>query len=209
MTPVFLSPEYIYLEVQSIVKYNINKTILNPEDIRTAVISAILNYSTTNLNTFNKTFRNSRLLNLIDNSDASVISNDTEIRMIKYLTPVTGSAQNFIVNFNTPLVQDIGPFGDTYNQIDIQAVSSSTFIFAGQKNCKLADDGAGIVRIVVPDGSNFKKSAYGTISYLPAAFGGAVASVVIRDIIKWKIEGLHPSDKHAEFFNKNKKKSED
>jgi tRNA A37 threonylcarbamoyladenosine dehydratase len=34
------------------------------------------------------------------------------------------------------------------------------------------------------DGSNFKKSAYGTISYLPAAFGGACASVVIRDLVK-------------------------
>jgi tRNA A37 threonylcarbamoyladenosine dehydratase len=63
--------------------------------------------------------------------------------------------------------------------------------------------------LIHTDGSNFKKSAYGTISYLPAAFGGAVASVVIRDIIKWKIEGLHPSDTHAEFFNKNKKKKEE
>lgn len=33
------------------------------------------------------------------------------------------------------------------------------------------------------DGSNFKKSAYGTISYLPAMFGATAASVVIRSII--------------------------
>lgn len=33
------------------------------------------------------------------------------------------------------------------------------------------------------DGTNFKKSFYGTISYLPAAFGGVCASVVIRDLI--------------------------
>ena len=37
--------------------------------------------------------------------------------------------------------------------------------------------------LMLTDGSNFKKSAYGTISYLPAAFGGACASVVIRDLI--------------------------
>jgi tRNA A37 threonylcarbamoyladenosine dehydratase len=36
------------------------------------------------------------------------------------------------------------------------------------------------------DGSKFKKSAYGTISYLPAAFGLTCASVVIRDIVGWK-----------------------
>lgn len=37
--------------------------------------------------------------------------------------------------------------------------------------------------LMLTDGSNFKKSAYGTISYLPATFGSVVASVVIRDII--------------------------
>jgi tRNA A37 threonylcarbamoyladenosine dehydratase len=37
--------------------------------------------------------------------------------------------------------------------------------------------------IILTDGSNFKKSAYGTISYLPATFGATVASVVIRDLM--------------------------
>lgn len=37
--------------------------------------------------------------------------------------------------------------------------------------------------LILTDGSNFKKSAYGTISYLPAAFGGVVASIVIRDLL--------------------------
>lgn len=38
--------------------------------------------------------------------------------------------------------------------------------------------------LILTDGANFKKSAYGTISYLPATFGAVVASVVIRDLIK-------------------------
>lgn len=37
--------------------------------------------------------------------------------------------------------------------------------------------------LVMTDGSNFKRSAYGTASYLPAAFGGVCASVVIRDLL--------------------------
>jgi tRNA threonylcarbamoyladenosine dehydratase len=37
--------------------------------------------------------------------------------------------------------------------------------------------------LMMTDGSKFKRSAFGTISYLPAAFGGACASVVIRDIL--------------------------
>ncbi len=38
--------------------------------------------------------------------------------------------------------------------------------------------------LMTTDGSRFKKSAYGTISYLPAAFGLTCASVVIRDILE-------------------------
>ena len=40
--------------------------------------------------------------------------------------------------------------------------------------------------LMFTDGNNFKKSAYGTISYLPAVFGMTCASVVIRDLIHWK-----------------------
>jgi len=37
--------------------------------------------------------------------------------------------------------------------------------------------------LVLTDGTNYKKSAYGTMSYLPAVFGATCASVVIRDLI--------------------------
>ncbi|WP_028297887.1 tRNA threonylcarbamoyladenosine dehydratase [Olivibacter sitiensis] len=38
--------------------------------------------------------------------------------------------------------------------------------------------------LIYTDGSNFKKSAYGTMSYMPATFGATVASVAIRDLIE-------------------------
>ena len=38
--------------------------------------------------------------------------------------------------------------------------------------------------LMMTDGRNYKKSAYGTISYLPAAFGAVVSSVAIRDLLE-------------------------
>lgn len=38
--------------------------------------------------------------------------------------------------------------------------------------------------LMMTDGRNYKKSAYGTISYLPATFGAVVSSVVIRDLLE-------------------------
>lgn len=38
--------------------------------------------------------------------------------------------------------------------------------------------------LMLTDGRNYKKSAYGTISYLPAVFGAVAASVALRDLMK-------------------------
>jgi tRNA threonylcarbamoyladenosine dehydratase len=38
--------------------------------------------------------------------------------------------------------------------------------------------------LMLTDGKNYKKSAYGTISYLPATFGAVTASVAIRQLMK-------------------------
>ncbi|MFT4031449.1 MAG: tRNA threonylcarbamoyladenosine dehydratase [Siphonobacter sp.] len=47
------------------------------------------------------------------------------------------------------------------------------------------------------DGSNFKRSAYGTISYLPATFGAVCASVVIRDLLGEPIADYEASQQEA------------
>lgn len=58
-------------------------------------------------------------------------------------------------------------------------------IYKGIKSV-FSDEPPAKFSIMRTDGSKFKKSAYGTISYLPAAFGLTCASVVIRDIAGWK-----------------------
>ncbi len=58
-------------------------------------------------------------------------------------------------------------------------------IYKGIK-CVVSEEAPAKHSIMVTDGSKFKKSAYGTISYLPAAFGLTCASVAIRDIVGWK-----------------------
>ncbi len=56
--------------------------------------------------------------------------------------------------------------------------------------------------LMLTDGSNFKRSAYGTISYLPATFGAACASVVIRELIGDSIPELSRSNRKRDKINK-------
>lgn len=79
----------------------------------------------------------------------------------------------------------VGRLTDTYHCV---------FAYYIRKRLKKMADASGIKAVfstelpnreslVMTDGSNFKRSAYGTISYLPAAFGGVCASVALRDLL--------------------------
>ena len=166
MEPLFISPDYTYLKVDSIVKYNINRTGLNPEDIRTYIIDSILNYASENLNSFSKTFRYSKLVQALDATDSSIISNETDINLVKYLTPTLNTALNLTIDFKSPLTQEIPLLGDEHPIIDVHGITSTAFTYNGIQNCVLEDNGDGLVRIVTPVGANHKKIVdIGTVDY--------------------------------------------
>ena len=188
--PLFVSPDYTYLYVNTKIKYNINLTGLNPEDIRTLVIDSILNHASINLNNFGRTLRYSRFVRDVDTAENSIISNETKIELVKYLTPVlsttvTGSVtttsgslvslatsgvvssgQNVTIDFKNPLQNDIPGKGSEYLTGDIHVVSSSTFTYNGLSNCRLEDDGDGAMRIVNTSGTNNRTILkIGTVDY--------------------------------------------
>ena len=188
--PLFVSPDYTYLYVNTKIKYNINLTGLNPEDIRTYVIDSILNYASTNLNNFGRTLRYSRFIRDVDAAENSIISNETQIELVKYLTPVLSttvtssatttsgslvslatsgvisSGQNVTIDFKNPLRNDIPGKGAEHLTGDIHVVSSSTFTYNGLTNCRLEDDGDGIMRIVNTAGKNDRTILkIGTVDY--------------------------------------------
>lgn len=148
MEPVFMSPEYIYLNVNSKVKYNINKTGLNIEDIRTLVASSILSYSSSNLNNFNRTMRYSRLVKNIDDSDDSIVSNDTSVKLIKYIRPELNVTKSYTIDFKTKLLNNSSIAPDEHNSSDFHTITSSPFTYFGQRNCIIEDNGNGILRVI-------------------------------------------------------------
>lgn len=166
MDPIFQSPDYTYLKIDSIIRYNINRTGQNPEDLRAFVIDSILNYAAANLNNFTKTFRYSKLVQAIDATDNSIISNETEINLVKYLTPVLNTSLNLTIDFKSPLTQEVPLLGDEHPIIDIHGVTSTPFTYTGIQNCVLEDNGDGVMRIVTPSGANHKKIIdIGTVDY--------------------------------------------
>ena len=188
--PLFVSPDYTYLYVNTNIKYNINLTGLNPEDIRTNVIDSILNHASINLNNFGRTLRYSRFIRDVDAAETSIISNETQVELVKYLTPVlsttvtstptstsgslvslatsgvVSSGQNVTIDFKNPLRNDVPGKGAEHLIGDIHIVSSSTFTYNGLANCRLEDNGDGIMRIINTSGTQHRTILdIGTVDY--------------------------------------------
>jgi hypothetical protein len=188
--PLFVSPDYTYLYVNTKIKYNINLTGLNPEDIRTNVIDSILTHASVNLNNFGRTLRYSKFIRDVDAAETSIISNETQVELVKYLTPVLSttvtstptstsgslvslatsgvisSGQNVTIDFKNALRNDVPGKGAEHLIGDIHVVSSSTFTYNGLPNCRLEDNGDGIMRIINTSGTQHRTILdIGTVDY--------------------------------------------
>ena len=68
------------------VKFNEQTTIKTSDTIKSNVIAALRNYNTNTLNQFDGVFRYSKIIGLIDNTDTSIVSNITTVKIRKDFT---------------------------------------------------------------------------------------------------------------------------
>lgn len=121
--PIFVEADYLYVMVDALVKYNINKTSLSVSDIRSLVTQSILQYAEDNLNDFSRTLRYSKLLESIDVADRSIISNETHLKAYKKVQAKKLAAGSVVIDFSFP----------------IGSVESNIFRFKG-KQCYIKND---------------------------------------------------------------------
>ena len=145
--PVFVSPDFTYVQVNTNVKYSINDTSLSQSDIESIVASTIQNFNIVNLNGFNKTLFYSNLVSSIDGSQAAIVSNDTELFAVKLFEPFVGQSRNYDIDFGMSLNDIIGQLAETRPNNEISVLRSTPFFFNGVE-CFLEDDGNGLMRIM-------------------------------------------------------------
>lgn len=145
--PVIVEPEMLYYQVDSLVNYNVNLTDKSKEDIKAEVVESVKAFNTLYLNKFKGVLRYSKLVSAIDDTDPSIVSNETEIQIYKKITPRLGVSQNFVVNFKIPLQDDIALLTANHKASDKHTIASSSFIYKGER-VKFGDDGDGRITIV-------------------------------------------------------------
>ena len=141
-----VDPEYLYIIIDSTVKYEANKTILSSDDLIDLVTSTIQSYNTDDINQFGKYFRYSKLSRLIDMSEASILNNDTSTLMRKELNVQLNVPTKYEINFSNAIDATTNGRPSTHPFGVGNKIYSNVFSYAGYDDCKI-EENDGIIRI--------------------------------------------------------------
>ena len=103
VTPEYVAADYNYMNFIIDVVYDPRKTTKTAGGIQTSVHGAVVNFADDYLNTFNNTFRMSKLVRAIDDADASIENNSIKILIEKRFRPVLNQAKTYKLDFHVPL----------------------------------------------------------------------------------------------------------
>ena len=128
ISPEIVDPEFIYIGVNSVTRYNPNLTAKSAGTLQTEVSNAIKVFGVENLGKFDSDFRFSVFASMIDNVDDSIVSNSTSITLKKKVYPLfSGTRQAFSVSY--------------FNAIQPGSFRSNEFtVFGSNYTYHLADD---------------------------------------------------------------------
>ena len=163
--PEIVDPETTTVLLTSTVKYNDKTTTKTADTLKSNIITTLTNYNTDTLNQFDGVFRYSKVTGLIDNTDTSIVSNITTLRIRKTFTPTIGTSTRYDVYFRNGLYNPHS--GHKAEQGGI--LVSSGFKINGDTSTIffLDDDGLGNVRRYSLNGAVrvYANNTQGTIDY--------------------------------------------
>ena len=164
VTPKIVTPEVTSILLTSTAKFNKEATTLSASAIKTLISDMLIVYNSDELQKFDSIFRYSKVLETINDSHSSILSNITTVKIRKEFTPTTGSAKTYNIYFRNALYN---PHSE-HNKSAGGILSSTGFKINGNDNeMFLDDDGAGNVRLYYLDGTTrtYNNSTQGTINY--------------------------------------------
>jgi hypothetical protein len=171
---IISDPDYYYVGINTTVQYNKVATTKLSSEIKSIIRDTISSYNTTNLSKFGNDFRYSKFVSAIDNSDASITSNDTDVYIIKRISPTLNYATSFTIPFNNKAEVEVESPGYTKTNplSDEPMLTSTGFTYVDGNNVSwpnsfFRDDNQGGILIYTVVQGVFKilNRNAGTINY--------------------------------------------
>jgi hypothetical protein len=118
-----LDLKFLYIEIDSSVYYNEN-LFSEPSELKSIITNNIIKYSRENLNNYGTRFKYSKFLKLIDDSNQSITSNITKIKIRRDLRASLNTFASYLICYGNPIYPNQKGFN----------VKSSGFVINGNSN---------------------------------------------------------------------------
>ena len=165
--PTLVDPETTFIVLNTNFKYNSNLTTKDSTTLASEVSTALSNYSLDTLNNFVGVFRYSVATGVIDDTDSSIVSNITTVKIYQKFTPLVSStaSQKYTISFNNAIYNP-----HTGHNSDAGGVVSTTGFKLDNDNATeyyFNDDGAGNIRLyhLVDGAVTYDNNNWGTVNY--------------------------------------------
>ena len=168
VTPVIVDPETTNIILTSTVKYDKTATSKTADTLKSETIEDLTAYNSNTLQSFDSMLRHSKLIEIIDDVDTSILSNITTLKIRKSFTPTIGSSTNYTVSFSNALYNPHSGHNASAGGI---LVSTGFKIGSSANEYFFDDDGAGNIRryYLVGDVRTYADNSAGTIDYATGA----------------------------------------
>ena len=124
----FLDLKYLYVEYDSTVSYDPG-TVTSTEDLYSRVVNAIVNYSkSTDINSFGGRLKYSKLLRQIDNVDAGITSNITNLVMRRNLVPAYDQLANYELCYANKFHAEVEGFNIRSSGFKVSGIDGTLFL---------------------------------------------------------------------------------
>lgn len=105
---IISDPEYLYCSIDSKIQYDNILGDKSISELSSMIFDMISSYSANNLEKFGKDLRYSKIISAIDGTDDNIVSNDTEIRLIKRISPLLGTSVSYDIETNNQIYVQYG-----------------------------------------------------------------------------------------------------
>jgi len=171
VTPEFIVPEYLYININTTIKYDAIKSVLSATDIKNLITNNIRAYFNTSLNQFNKSFVYSKLSKDIDDTADSIIGNLLSIKLQRRIIPIIGASNNYSSDNAVQFKNGIQPGSVTSTQfiVNDRSIVRNAVIRDIPNDIKPNLSGAGVVQLIDANTNTVIDANYGTVNYATGA----------------------------------------
>lgn len=157
--PVIIDPDFIFIIVNCLVKYNAENTTLTADQIKSLVITTIENFGSDDIGQFDRIFRYSQLTREIDATESSITNDLTTIQMQKRFQPRLNVQDNYVIDFANSILPGSISSNSFVNTGDPTFIGGDVYFFD--------DDGNSTLRIFKFVGivKTYTTSNAGTVDY--------------------------------------------